>query len=310
MAWQHEYDERVRNKLYQQFGYDVGNVYWVIQSTKSFYNRFLESHMFIYPDGSKSVYTDAGTGDGIAAALTACKGGRNDYVIVGTGAYTLTAALTLAGKSSIHLIGTNGGGYDVGGPGAAALIQSGNFEVVIMESYGELTGFQIHNKAGYGAVTAAALKWRPNVHHNYFHMCQGTACSIIKATGDGFSHGNISNNRFQTYVGGNITEAIGINSSNSVLVKNNTIVNYSGTMDCAIKCAGGVQNLIVDNIISDCGGAGTITIGIDAGDPTGNTVVGNRIATLSGRGLAGGTANRSFVQNFDSTAGGATAIET
>lgn len=290
-------------------GFGTGNVYYVIPSTKAFYNDFISNFQTQYSDGSMAVYTDTGDGAAIQAAITASKGGRNDYIIVLPGSYQLTAALDMAGRSSLHLISANIQDLDEGGMGAALLQQTGNYECLKMEAYGEVTGFQFINKVGYPAITMATNKWRANVHHNYFHTVGGTACNIIEAAGTGFSHGNISNNRFQTWVGGNFTSYINIAGSNTVVVEKNLIIQYNGTVDCAIQCGSGVQNVILDNTITDCGGAGVITIGVDVGNPTGNTAIGNRIATLSGRGLAGGTASRSFVVNYDSTSGG-TIIET
>lgn len=287
----------------------VGNVYYVIPSTKAFYNDFISNYQQTYSDGSAAVYTDTGNGAAIQAAIDASKGGRNDYIIVLSGSYQLTAALTMVGKSSLHLICANDQSMGVGTVGAALLQQTGNYECLKMEAYGEVAGFQFINKAGYQAITMADGKWRPNVHHNYFHVVGGTACNIIEATGTGFTHGNISDNRFQCWVGGNLTSYISITGSNSVLVENNIIIQYNGTTDYGILCGSGVQNVIKDNVITDCGGAGVITVGIDVGNATGNTAIGNRIATLSGRGLAGGTASRSFVTNYDSTSGG-TIIET
>lgn len=286
-------------------GHGVGEVRYVVKSNSNAY-KMLDARL-----GDKGLmYVCDGTADEVQInqAITASLGGTNSYVYVFPGAYTLAAAITCVGRSSLHLVAVNNEGFGIGAPGAALLQQGGNAEVITMEAYGELTGFQIINKAGYAAVKSAA--WRPNVHHNYFHVVQGTACNIVEATTQGFTHGNISNNRFQTWVGGNMTSYIYIAGSNSCLVEQNTIVNYNGTVDCGIQCGSGVQNLILDNFITDCGGAGTITVGIDVGNPTGNTAIGNRLALLSGRGLAGGTANRSFVQNFDATSGGATPIET
>lgn len=288
----------------------VGNCYYVIPSTKAFYSTFVKDYQCTYTDGSKSVYRDTGDGAAIQTAIDASKGGRNDYIFVLTGNYNLTAALTMAGKSSLHLVGVNGMGVEVGSLGAAALTQTGSYENVIIEAYGEVTGFQFINKAGKSAITMADGKWRANVHNNYFHMVQGTACSIISGTGTGFTHGFISNNRFQTWVGGAITSAIALATGNSVTISKNSIVNYSGTMDVAINLGGGVQNIAIDNLISDCGGAGTITNGINAGTPTGNVVIGNRIALPTGTGVSGGTANRTFVDNRDAQAGGAVVIET
>jgi hypothetical protein len=289
----------------------IGRVYYVCKQNSNAHKWLSE----LYPvdsDGINRVYVCDGTADEvqIQAAIDAAKGGTNSYIFVFPGAYTLAAVITLSGKSSMHLVAVNGGNVDIGASGAALLQQGGSAAILALESYAEVTGFQMINKAGYPAITMADGKWRPNVHHNYFHVTQGTACNIIEGAGTGFSHGAITNNRFQTWVGGAMTSYISITGSNSVLVKDNTIVNYSGTVDYGILCGSGVQNLIVDNIITDCGGAGTITVGIDVGNATGNTAIGNRIATLSGRGLAGGTADRSFVDNRDSTSGGATPIET
>ena len=288
----------------------VGNVYYVIQKSKAFYNTFIASHQMTYQDGSVAVYGDDGDGLGIQAAINACKGGRNDYVLVGTGNYNLTVALTTSGKSSVHLIGVNGVGCEVGTVGASALTQTGAYENVIMEAYGELAGFQIINKAGYSAVTMANGKWRANIHNNWFHMVQGTACNIIETAGSGMSYGTIANNRFQTYVGGAISSAIYLAGPTACQISGNWINNSSGTMDTAINLYAGVQNLIIDNMISDCTGAGTITNGVTLGaGASGFTAVGNRFVMPTGSAFSGGTANRTFCQNFDAQAGGETAIE-
>ena len=289
----------------------VGNVYYVIYSGRAAVKKDMLAKYGDerYADGSKILYLDSGNGEGIQDAIDATKGGRNDYVIVGTGPYTLTVPLTLAGKSSVHLVGQNGGGCEIGTLGAAALIQSGNYQNVIMESYCELTGFQIINKAGYAAVTIADGKWRPNIHHNYFHMVQGTACSIIQAAGSGMSYGTIANNRFETWVGGAITNAILLPGATAVNVNNNWIDNISGTMGCAIAMSSTVQAMVVDNIISDGGGLGTITVGIDINTAAGNTAIGNRFAMPTGTAFNGGVANRTFSDNRDAHAGGATPIE-
>jgi len=291
-------------------GAGTGNVYYVIPSTKAFYADFINNFQQTYSDGSVAVYTDTGDGAAIQSAIDASKGGRNDYVIVLPGSYQLTAALDCTGRSSLHLISANDQDCVVGGVGAALLQQTGAFECLKLEAYGEVAGFQFINKAGYAAITMADGKWRANIHNNYFHMVQGTACHIINISGSGMSHGFISNNRFNTWVGGAITGAIAMTGTVSATIEKNYIVNYSGTMDSAIELGSSVQCLVVDNIISDCGGAGTITNGIGAGNPTGNCLVGNRLGLPTGTGVSGGTANRTFVDNRDAQAGGATPIET
>jgi hypothetical protein len=290
----------------------IGKVFHVARNTSNAWAYINDLYPAYDDDGVQRVYGCDGTADDVQlqAAIDAAKGGTNAYIFVYPGAYNLTALVTLSGKSSVHLIAVNGGNVGIGASGAALLQQGGNFACLALESYAEVSGFQFINKAGYPAITMATSKWRPNVHHNYFHVVGGTACNIIEATGTGFSHGSISHNRFQCWVGGNFTSYINISGSNSVLVEKNVIIQYNGTTDYGILMGSGVQNIALDNIITDCGGAGVITVGIDLGGATGNTAIGNRIATLSGRGVAGGTADRSFVDNRDSTSGGATPIET
>ena len=284
-------------------GSNIGEARYVVRANSN-------AHNLLSPRVSSTLlYVCDGTADDVEinAAISESKGGTNSYVYVFPGAYSLTGAITMSGRSSMHLVGVNGLGMDVGCVGAAALTQTGAYQNVIMEAYGELTGFQIINKAGYAAVTMADGKWRSNIHNNYFHMTQGTACNIIDCAGSGMSYGNISHNRFETWVGGSITSAITCAGATAVTISNNWINNYSGTMDTAINTGAGAQCLIVDNIVGDGSGAGTITVGIAFG--AGTTVVGNRCQLPTGTAFTGGTANRSFVDNRDAYAGGETCIE-
>lgn len=304
--------EKALESLYeagQAAGSDGGNKYYVLQSSKAFAKSFIADHQTKYSDGSDQLILDTGNGVGIQTAITNCKGGRGDYIFVGTGSYQLTTALALTGRSSVHLIAVNTQAVKYGAVAPALLQQTGNYACLAMEAYCEVAGFQFINKAGYSAITIADVKWRPNIHHNYFHMVQGTACSIISASGSGMSHGYIANNRFNTWVGGSITSAIAMTGAVSATIAENMIVNYSGTMDNAIDLGSSVQCVVIDNVISDCGGAGTITNGIAVGNPTGNAAIGNRIALPTGTGLSGGTAERSFVDNRDAASGGATPIQ-
>ncbi len=286
-------------------GFGFGEARYVVRTNSN-------AHVLLAPRvSSELLYLCDGTADEVEInqAISDSKGGTNSYVYVFPGAYALAAAITCAGRSSTHLVGVNNLGMDVGCVGAAALTQGGSCQAVIMEAYGELTGFQIINKAGYAAVTMADGKWRANVHNNYFHMVQGTACNIIDCAGSGMTAGNISHNRFMTWVGGAITSAISIYGATAATITDNWINNYSGTMDVGITCGAAAQVILKDNIIGDCAGAGTITVGIALGS-TGNIPVGNRFQMETGSAFSGGTANRSFVDNRDAYAGGATPIET
>jgi len=311
MAWRNEYDEKVRDLLYQMGAIDIGNIYWVMQSSKSFYGTFLSSHLFTYPDGSRSVYADAGTGDGIAAAIAVCKGGRNDYVIVGTGAYNLTAALTLAGKSSVHLWGV-GALYDVGCAQGTVLIQTGNYQNVIMETAGELAGLHIINKTGYQAVTGAITVYGGRIHHNNFRIVGGAAIDLVSLLL--FSGGSIDRNRFYTYTGGVLNSVLYVGEGTGVDVcKNYITASAQAVYTNGIYCDA-VSGLVADNYLGEGGGTaagaygGQIVNGIRV--PYHGNVINNRCALATGEGLNGGTANISFVDNRDGQAGGATPITT
>lgn len=267
-------------------------------------HKFLQNRV-----DSQYLYAADGTADDVElqAAIDASLGGQNDYIVVYPGAYALTAAITLAGKSNTHFIAANGIGYDIGCIGSAALTQGGNYAAIIASPYCEIGGFQIINKAGYAAITIADAIWRNNIHNNYFHMVGGGACSIITGAGSGMSWGRIARNRFSTLVGGNLTSAISISGAMGIDVCNNWIDQYNGTMDVAINLGAGVQGICAENYISDCGGGGVITVGIAAN--SGVALINNRGALATGTMFSGGTANRSFVDNRDAYAGGETCIE-
>ena len=284
---------------------DVGNVYWVNNApTATKGTEMIKRYGAVeYSDGTKMLVTS------IAAAITNCKGGRNDYIIVGTGAYTLTALLDMAGKSSVHLIGQNGLTCNVGSVGAAALTQTGNYAVVNLDSYQELAGFQIVNLAAYGAVTwNGATSWRTNIHHNYFHMVNpGSSTTLVgSASGNANSHGLIAKNVFRTFTGGAMEAVIGFGNGGAVDVIDNLIVH--GTTQGAANY--GIYNqtawsVTMGNVVSN-GGNGTINIGISSqltGCVANNRVMGCTTA------ISGGTDEKSYSQNFSAAAGGSTALE-
>lgn len=100
-------------------GLGIGNIYYVIKTSESYYQQFLDDYQGEYSDGSKMVHPDAGTGDGIQTALDATVECRNDYVIVqpSDSDYELTTPLTLS-KKCIHLLAPAGLGNEVGSTNA------------------------------------------------------------------------------------------------------------------------------------------------------------------------------------------------
>ena len=279
----------------------VGNVYYVWQKSKTaIINDMRNKYQgATYPDGNAILYEDAGDGLGIQAAINACKGGRNDYVFIGTGNYNLTVALTVAGKSSVHLIGVNGTGCEVGAPGAAALTQTGDFPCIIMEAYGEVTGLQLINHPAYPAITIPANIWRVNIHHNTIWGGGAGACSYIDATAAAAgSYGFICNNRFS--ITGAATAAINVGTGTGLTISKNIITQYNGTLDLGIK-VNGAQCVISDNYVSNSGGAGAITVAITCYQYS--AAIGNRCAVGAGAALDGGTAANSYVDNMDAATG-------
>jgi hypothetical protein len=287
---------------------DVGNIYWVNNSPTStkgieMTKRFGATE---YSDQTKMLHTT------IASAISACKGGRNDYVICGTGAYTLTAAVTVAGKSSVHLIGQNGLGQGNGCVEATVLIQSGNYQAVIMETACELTGFGIINKTGYQAVTAAITSYGCNIHHNSFRIVGGAAIDLVSLLLN--SNGSICDNRFYTYTGGVLNSVIYQGEGTGVNVcRNHITASAQAVYTYGIYCDA-ISGMVADNYISECGGTasgaygGQITNAIKV--PYHCCAINNRCAVATGQGLNGGTTNITFVDNRDGQAGGAAAITT
>jgi len=296
----------------------IGNVYFISRTASAaqaalFSKRYVNTK---FDDGTKMLWPDAGDGAQMQAAITASQGGFNNYFIVAPGNYNLTAAITLAGKSNSHLIACNQGDYGVGALGSSALTQTGSVVGVIMEAYGELTGFQIINKNGYAAVSVPNNIWRPTVHHNYFHMVGGSDINLIDASGAAACvSGSIHHNKFSTWVGGVLNSAIYVGTGTAVSVSYNEIVALTTAMvlDYGIfnNSVGGMTN---DNYVSEGGGnglatyGGTITVAIQT--HASGTAINNRTAVGTGQGLAGGTASHSMVDNRDGQAGGAAAIET
>lgn len=290
-------------------GAPIGNVYFVGRSTATsqfdaWVKRFGKMR---YSDGSWAFHSDPADGTGIQEAITGSTGSFNNYVFVAPGTYTLAAALTTAGKSGTHLIGVNGGNYDVGCTTSVYLFQGGSYTGLTLSANTEVAGFAIKNKAAYAAITVPAGIFSTDIHNNFFMMVCGSACNIVDATAaEANKMGRVHHNRFYTEVTGNVTSAISLAAGYAKDACYNVItLGGVGTMDYGInnQSEGGDTSF---NIVSE--GPGTITNGIYIGNN--GSAVGNNCAVVTGRGLAGGTAERSFVNNRDGASGGATPIQT
>lgn len=77
----------------------IGNVYFVVKSTESYYNDVKKKYDNTYSDNSQAVHAT------VASALAAVTAGRNDVIVLdGNGEHTLTEMLTLS-DSRVNLVG-------------------------------------------------------------------------------------------------------------------------------------------------------------------------------------------------------------
>jgi len=297
---------------------DAGNVYWVNNSPTStkgieMTKKFGEVR---YEDGSMMLHQDNGTGIGILSAIAACVGGRNDYVIVGNGTYTLTAPINLVGKSAVHLLAQGGLTMDVGAPSAVILHQNGAYPTVMMNTNCEVAGFTIENCTGEEAIEIPENLPYTSIHHNLIRWQMAAGINAINCLSNGGSWGSIDHNKIINWSGtaGGYAIYVGNAATVAVTIAYNDIIAYGNdaVMDGGIVCFG-LGGMVKYNNITESGGTGanqggTITVGVTL--DAAQCAIGNMCALTATQGLAGGTASVSFVQNFDGAAGGAAAIVT
>jgi hypothetical protein len=293
-------------------GLGVGNVYYVIKTTETHYNTFVEEHECEYADGSSSIHNT------IQSALDACVANRNDYVIVmpSEADYDLTVTLTLS-KRSVHLICPAGMGMSNGASGSCRIHQTGAYPVMVVSANGvEIAGFYLKNYYSKGGIILTDTCWSSHIHHNYFAMYLDTATNepmlgpyLANTTGSAGAWATYEHNFFQSQAGGSATIAAIIHfnaQATGVRVIHNDI-QIGDTNNTATV---GIDNLSVKGIVSDNNfyaaqtstGAGVFTkcVRIDAS----GCAYGNRANVVDGAIVNGGTDEKSFVNNQNSVAGG------
>lgn len=284
----------------------VGNVYWVIKATETFYPQFLTDKQFKYSDGSSSVHTS------LSSALSATVECRNDYVIVlpSNSDVDITAALAL-NKKSVHLLCPAGLGYDVGATNACRVHQNtaSTALIAISDASVEVAGFYFKPYADASHITVAATSYGLNIHHNFFTLSWSSSpAAAILCAGDGGAWGIVSyRNIFQSMSGDNVTCAslitVGTSATgarcnyNTIIIGDGNILTI-GIDNSAVK---GETNF---NTFSESGGAsvgsgGTITNAFNI-HATG-CAIGNRAAVGTAQLCSGGTADHTFVDNIAGT---------
>lgn len=306
--------------------FGAGNVYYVIKSDETFYDRFVRKHQGTYEDGSEIVHADDGSGDGIQTALDACVANRNDYVIVNPSEsdYDLTAALTMS-KKAVHLICPAGWGYDRGATNACRIEQTTDDEPLIEVSASavEISGFYFKNNyittAG-GGIILSNTTYGLNIHHNYFAMRLKTTTNepmigplIANTTGDAGAWSTIYRNVFQSQSGASATipaivrfnsQATGVRVIACDFAIGDT--DNTATVGCLV---GSVKGYVGDcNFMAHqtASGAGVFTHCISI--HSSGSAIGNRAAVKSNM-LVGGTDECSFSDNRNGVAGGATIVD-
>jgi hypothetical protein len=246
-----------------------GNIYYVIQTTESFYAQFIEDYQTTYRDGSRAVYPHTATSgavtvNGLKNALAATVEGRNDYVIVmgANSTYYIDAALAM-NKKGVHLICPAGLGYDIGANNACRIqqITAATAVIAVSDAAVEIAGIYFKNYDGVVAISLAAASYAPNIHHNTFALNeQAGFVGAIIGTGDAGGWGKIERNWFVSQAGGAQTCAAGIiqiQASATACQVNHNQITIGDTQIATI----GIYNNAVKghtdfNIFSECGGSG------------------------------------------------------
>ena len=317
--------ERVLKDLAGGMGSEfvTGHIYYVIKSSESYYQDFVNQHQERYYDGTYKVYTDDGTGDGIQDALDATQANRDDYVIVlpSNGDYDLTAALTMT-KNRVHLLSPAGLGT-FGFPTNACRLHQNTVLldiITVTADCVEIAGFFFKGGTG-NIITLSGTRWHSHIHDNFFGMAATDGTENYGIYGEGAcSHFSIHDNQFTNYspgavtgtdndLGGFITLSSGSNTRG--LIRNNIMQSGVNTEVTSAITAAGVDITIIDNEITETQAhgdsqTGVITAGITAsascsvgrnyfyGVPAANTLVGptadlmcinNYIGTTNGTGV-------------------------
>lgn len=297
------------NVLHGSGALGVGNVYYVTNrsqaSSPGKYAAKKYARSSYSNDGSMMLHTT------IASAAAVCVSDRNDYIIVLPSGYGLTTTIDLSSVQNVHLLGANGCNQDCGSQGSAYLVQTGAYPAITLGSWNEVADLQIWNCSGEEGIYAS-LKQGINVHHNLFRLtaAAGITSGVDLSGGYGNNYNRVAYNKFIHYAGtaGYAVINVGLGTGNDT-IGNEIAVYGSCTYDYGIlnQSPGGLADL---NRITECGGSGTITVALQIKSTNGNSASGNFLAVAAGQGLAGGTAEKSFCQNFDAASGGATAIQT
>lgn len=297
----------------------VGNVYYVVQTTDAFYSQFVEDHQRTYSDGSQAICPHTGTSstvtvNGIKAALAKCVANRNDYVVVmpSDTNYCIDEALAMD-KKAVHLICPAGMGVDfpIGNTARIKQITAATAVIAMTAQACEVAGLYLKNYASVATITLSADALSPNIHHNAFMLVWTTAPNgAIVGTGAGGGWGTISHNWFISESGNAQTCALGViqidaGATGCRVCHNEITIGDANIATIAISNQA-VKGHVDFNIFSESGGTGagasggTITKCISIG--VYGCAIGNMGAVTAGKLLTGGTSAQRAVANYEAAA--------
>lgn len=299
-------------------GLGIGNVYHVVQvANSSVYAHVQRTYAGDYTDGSTVIHTT------IQSALDATVANRNDYVVVwpDSSDYDSTATLTMS-KRNVHLIcpaGLGTGGF----PSNAARIHQNTASIACITVTGdvvEIAGLFFKGVEGGNIIDLSGTRWHPHIHDNFFGMAATAASANYGIYADGAcSHFAIHDNMFTNYSPGAMTGtnndvaafiSIGVNSSTRGLIRGNFMNTGGNTTVAAGIVAAGYGTFVIGNYLWEDVAfgdtqAGVFTLGISTSADC--LVADNSIGITTGNaanGVSGGTANQSYVRNYEGTSGG------
>jgi len=294
----------------------AGNIYYVVQAANSHVYNFVQANYAqSYADGSVAVHTT------IQSALDATVANRNDYVIVmpDSSDYDITAALTMT-KKAVHLIcpaGLGSGGFPTN---AARVHQNTNATacITVTGDCVEIAGLFFKGEEGSDIITLSSTRWHAVIHDNFFGIAATASSNNYGVVGTGAcSHCSIFDNYFTNYSPGamsgtnnNVAAFVALTAGGSTrnnICRNVMMTGGNTTVAAAINYAGygGVitDNMIWENVAFGGTEAGILTLGISTSADC--LVANNRIGiATAGDGVSGGTADQSYVVNYEGTSGG------
>ena len=285
----------------------VGNIYYVIQNDQSFYGTFERDRRTKYSDGSTNIHNT------IQSALDACVADRNDYVVItpDSTTYSDSAGLTMT-KACVHLICPSGicaGGMATN---AARVISTyaGDWLTISADKI-EIAGLFVRPTVDQDGIILSGDRAGIYIHDN---SIGGTVTA--SGTGNTRMIGDSATLTFSNYINnwimpgynpptGATTCAAGIQISGSGggknVVRGNMIITGGNpgtiTVTAGVSMAGH-SNMLIDNMFAE-----VITYGIFTNAwnvDTRTIIMGNKVA-MSSPATAGGTADKTNVQNFSST---------